>query len=125
VLVEEMVEPGTELLVSVRRDTTVPVLVLGAGGSLTELIDDTVVVALPVDAALVEAAVRRLRTASRLVAADDSVPRALVDLVLAVARLAVDADLALLELNPVVVGAGRAVALDAVARRVRVGDEAR
>jgi acetyl-CoA synthetase len=122
VLVEEMVEPGTELLVSVRRDTTVPVLVLGAGGSMTELIDDTVVVPLPLTAGLVEAGARRLRSASRFAGADGSVPQSLVDLVLAVAELAGDADLALLELNPVVVGADRAVAVDAVARRARSDD---
>jgi succinyl-CoA synthetase beta subunit len=45
-----------------------------------------------------------------------------VDLVLAVARVAVEKDLALLELNPVVVGPDRAVALDAVARRAKVGE---
>jgi acetyl-CoA synthetase len=108
--------------VSVRRDTTVGVLVLGAGGSLTEVIDDTVVVPLPVDGARVRAALGRLRTAKWFVDADGAVPAAVVDLVLAVAQLTVDEDLALLELNPVVVGPHRAVALDAVARRAAAGE---
>jgi len=122
VLVEEMAGSGPELFVSVRRDTTVGVLVLGAGGSLTEVIDDTVVVPLPVDGARVRAALGRLRTAKWFVDADGAVPAAVVDLVLAVAQLTVDEDLALLELNPVVVGPHRAVALDAVARRAAAGE---
>ncbi|HET8599913.1 MAG TPA: acetate--CoA ligase family protein [Segeticoccus sp.] len=63
-LVERMV-PGTvaELVVAVRRDPLFgPALTLGAGGTLVEVLRDTVVLLLPVTADAVRAALRRLRT---------------------------------------------------------------
>jgi succinyl-CoA synthetase beta subunit len=88
------------------------VLVLAAGGTLTELVDDAVVVVLPADASRVEAALGRLRIGRLL---GDRKP--VVELAAALVAVAESADLALLELNPVVVGPDSAVAVDAVARR--------
>ena len=66
VLVERMAAPGVELLVSVRRDAVVPALVVGLGGSLAEVLDDAVIVPLPVTPERVEAAIRALKGAALL-----------------------------------------------------------
>jgi acetyl-CoA synthetase len=102
VLIERMAAPGTELLVAVRRDGIVPVLVVGLGGVHTERLDTVAIVPLPVTEARVKQALAAL-----------AVPRS--D---AVARLAVklaELPLALIELNPVIVRANGAVAVDALA----------
>lgn len=119
-LVEEMADPGVELLVSVSRDGVVAHLVLGLGGIWTEVLADAVVVPLPVDESAVLHALDRLRGASLLTGGRGRRP---LDRV-AVARLAVAAcevliaeDLWLVELNPVIVSASGAVAVDAVVRR--------
>jgi hypothetical protein len=112
-----MAPPGAELLVAVRADTLVPVLVIGLGGVWAETLDDVAVLALPVTAAAVEAALRGLRGA-RVLTGGRGEPLA----VGAAARLAVGAcevaithRLVLLELNPVIVTPAGAVAVDAVA----------
>jgi hypothetical protein len=123
VLAERMAAPGVELIVAVRADAIVPALVIGLGGVWTELLGDVAIVPLPAGASRVEAALRELRGASLLTGARGTPP---VD-VAAVARLAervgeilVEESLELIELNPVFVGPGGAVAVDAIARR-RVG----
>lgn len=120
VLVEAMSDPGVELLVSVSADSVVPHLVIGLGGIWTELLDDVVILPLPVDADLVRGGLLRLRGAGLLTGARGRVP---VDLA-AVAELAVAAteafdkeSLTLIEMNPVIVGPRGAVAVDAVVRR--------
>jgi acetyl-CoA synthetase len=108
VLVERMAPPGAEVIVSVRRDGFVPVLVVGLGGVLAEALDDVAVLPLPVASAQVEAALRGLRGAAALDGLD----------VAAAARLAVAltcTGFALIELNPVIVHARGAVAVDALA----------
>lgn len=110
-LVEPMAAPGVEVLVAARADGVVPVLVLATGGVWTEVLDDTVVVPLPADAARVAAAVRDLRGAALLAGHD--VP-ALVALAVRVGRLLLERRWALVELNPVIVAATGAVAVDAV-----------
>jgi hypothetical protein len=109
-----------ELVVAARRDAVVPALVVGLGGIWTELLDDVAIVPLPASQARVEAALRSLRGAGRLLGARATEP---VDLA-AVAALAAGCGdlllaegLTLLELNPVIAGPGGAVAVDAVARR--------
>jgi acetyl-CoA synthetase len=102
VLVERMAAPGIELLVAIRRDGIVPVLVVGLGGIHTELLDRVAIVPLPVTEARVRQALGSLG----------------VKHTRAVARLAVKLTalpLALIELNPVIVRANGAVAVDALA----------
>jgi acetate---CoA ligase (ADP-forming) len=120
VLAERMASPGVELIVAARADAVVPALVIGLGGVWAEVLDDVAIVPLPADAVRIERAVRGLRGAPVLTGGRGS---AAVDLG-AVARLAqrvgevlLDESLDLLELNPVLAGPGRVVAVDATARR--------
>jgi acetyl-CoA synthetase len=124
-LIEAMVADGVaEVLVGVTVDPQFgQLLVLGAGGVLTELLRDSVTLLPPFDAAAVAAALQRLRVAKLLGGfrgrpAGD-VP-ALVETALACARYAqANLDtLAELDINPVIVrpaGSG-AVAVDALIR---------
>jgi acyl-CoA synthetase (NDP forming) len=126
-LVEEMVCDGVaEILVGVTVDPQFgQVLVVGAGGVLTELLRDSVTLLPPFTSASVEAAIRRLKV-SKLLAGYRGKPAgdipALVATVLAAARYA-EANLNTLvelDINPVVVrptGLG-AVAVDALIRLV-------
>jgi succinyl-CoA synthetase beta subunit len=62
ILVQHMMQGGTELLVSAFRDQDFGVVLsLGAGGTLTELLDDVVLVPAPLGREAAEAALRRLR----------------------------------------------------------------
>lgn len=114
VLVEEMCPPGVEVMVAVRRDGLVPVLVVALGGIWVEVLDDAVLVPLPVDTATVRDALRRLRAAPLLTGVD---LHALADLAVRLAELAREADLDLVELNPVIARPDGATAVDAVLRR--------
>jgi acetyl-CoA synthetase len=105
VLVEAMAAPGLELVVSVRRHGVVPVLVVGLGGVWVELLDDALILALPVHPGQIVERLRALRAAPLLAGARG---RPAVDLT-AVGRLAADVAalaiaerLALVELNPVI-----------------------
>jgi len=124
-LIEEMATGGVaEVLVGMRVDPQFGLLlVLGAGGVLTEVLRDSVTLLPPFTAAGITAALRRLRVAPLLAgfrgrpAAD--VP-ALVETTLACSRYALEnlERLAELDLNPVIVrprGQG-AVAVDALIR---------
>ena len=102
VLVERMAAPGTELLVAVRRDGVVPVLVVGLGGVHTERLDTVAIVPLPVTPARVKHALHTLGL---------DAPDAVATLATKLAEL----PLALIELNPVIVRAHSAVAVDALA----------
>jgi acetate---CoA ligase (ADP-forming) len=127
ILVEEMVCDGVaEILVGVTVDPQFgQVLVVGAGGVLTELLRDSVTLLPPFTSASVEAAIRRLKV-SKLLAGYRGKPAgdipALVATVLAAARYA-EANLNTLielDINPVIVrpaGLG-AVAVDALIRLV-------
>jgi acetyl-CoA synthetase len=124
-LIESMVTDGVaEILIGVTVDPQFgQLLVLGAGGVLTELWRDSVTLLPPFDAAAVEAALGQLRVA-RLLAGFRGRPAgdvpALVQIALACARYAqgnLDT-LAELDINPVIVrplGSG-AVAVDALIR---------
>jgi len=113
VLVERMAPAGAELLVSARSDAVVPCLVIAAGGSLTELLDDAVLVPLPATSERVEDAISRLRIASSFAARLDI--EAFARLAVAAGELLLRERLELLELNPVLVHERGAVAVDAVA----------
>jgi acyl-CoA synthetase (NDP forming) len=122
-LVEEMVTGAVaELLVGVTRDPAHGfVLTLGAGGVLTEVLDDTVCLLLPVTGAEVRAALTGLRIGPVL-AGYRGRPGvdmdALVSVVMAVQDLvsAEAARLAELEINPLICRADGAVAVDALVR---------
>jgi acetate---CoA ligase (ADP-forming) len=124
VLAERMAEPGVELLVAARRDGVVPALTLGLGGIWTELLNDVAVVPLPATPERVERALRTLRGARVL---DGGRGGQALD-VSAAARLAarigevlLDAALALIECNPVLVNTEGALVLDALAMRLDEG----
>ena len=124
-LIEEMVTDGVaEILVGVTVDPQFgQLLVLGAGGVLTELLRDSATLLPPFDAASIEAGLRSLRVA-KLLAGFRGQPAgdvpALVQTALACARYA-EANLetlAELDINPIIVrpaGSG-AVAVDALIR---------
>ena len=62
VYVQQMVAGGAEVIVSALRDPVAGVVVsCGAGGALTELIDDVVIARAPLDADAARAALGRLR----------------------------------------------------------------
>ena len=129
VLVESMVSDGlVELLVSVRSSHPVGrLLTLGAGGELVEVLDDTACLLLPESPEAVRAALKRLRVWPLLAGGFRGRPAAAVDAVIDVVdRLAIlvrdRPDLIEIEVNPLVVTADRAVAVDALAVVGGAGD---
>lgn len=110
---------GVEVLVSARCDGVVPTLVVGLGGVWSEALADVVTLPLPASAADVLAGLHRLRGAALLTGGRGRGPLA----VAALARLAhrlgdvllTTRDLLSVELNPVLVNASGAVAVDALA----------
>ncbi len=120
VLAEEMVEPIAELIVSVNDDPQVgPVITVGLGGQLVEVLADTSSRLAPVDEAEALAMLGELKGAAILKgvrgrpAADT---RAGARLISAISRLAIDSSphLQLLECNPVALLEDGALVLDAV-----------
>jgi acetate---CoA ligase (ADP-forming) len=119
VLAEAMAPPGIELLVSARRDAVVPVLTVGLGGVWTEAFADAAVIPLPADAQRVERGLRSLRAAPLLTGGRNTAPvdvAAAAALAARVGALLLERDLELIELNPVLVNARGAVAVDALVR---------
>ena len=119
VLVEPMAAPGTELIVGLERDPMFgPAVVVGSGGILAEILDDVAIRLAPIGRAAALAMLDELRIAPILAGARGREPvdrTALADLIVAVARLGVDRpDIAEIDLNPVIAGAGGAVAVDAL-----------
>jgi acetate---CoA ligase (ADP-forming) len=125
ILVEEMVSDAVaEVLVGITVDPVFgQLLVLGAGGVLTELLRDSVALLPPFDAPTIEAALGRLRVGRLLQGFRGRPPGdvdALVETALACTRYAADnlERLVELDMNPVIVrpqGKG-AVAVDALIR---------
>ena len=120
VLVEEMAATEVELLVAAQREGIVPSLVIGLGGVWTEILDDVAVIPLPASPERVERAIRSLRGAPLLTGARGRQAldvEAAARAASAAGSLLLDADLDLIELNPVFVNAEGAIAVDAVIRR--------
>lgn len=125
-LVEEMIDGGVaELLVGVLRDPVHGfVLTLGAGGTETELLQDTTCVLVPASGSDIRAALNRLRCAPKLhgfrgrAGADIS---AIVAAVMAVQDFvtANAAHLWEVEINPLIATPTRAVAADALIRSTK------
>ena len=123
-LVEEMVADGVaELLIGVTRDPAHGfLLTIGAGGVLTELLEDTVSLLLPCTRAQVGEAMQRLRCAP-LLAGYRGRPAAHVDAILdaveALQSYVTDhaETLCEVEINPLICTPTRAVAVDALIRK--------
>jgi acetyl-CoA synthetase len=119
ILVESMAAPGVELLLAVRRDGAIAVLVVALGGVWVELLDDAVLIPLPVDRRLVRERIAGLRGAP-LLGGGRGRPavdlEALCDTAVAVAATALAEDLSLVELNPVVAHRRGVTVVDAVIR---------
>lgn len=117
ILVEEMIAGGLETIVGLRRDPVVgPVIVVGAGGILVELLDDAVVLKPPftvdeLDAAISVTKLGRLLTGYRNKGYDRA---ALLRAAMAIAELALDEPrVASLDINPLFVLRNGVIAADA------------
>ena len=120
-LVEPMAEPGLELIVGLRRDPQFgPVVVVGLGGTLTEVLDDVAIRLAPLDHVAAASMLDELRGARLLdgVRGGQPVDRAaVVSMLVALGRLGVERpDLLEVDLNPVIASAAGAVAVDALGR---------
>lgn len=117
VLVEEMVRGGVEALVGVSDSPLGPVLAVGPGGVLTELLDDVALRVLPVNRADVERMIDETRLARLLEGVRGAGPadrNALVDAILAVSEAVAGWPPGFeLDLNPVAVLADGVRILDA------------
>jgi acyl-CoA synthetase (NDP forming) len=120
VQIQEQVQGGVEMIVGVTHDPVYgPAVLLGTGGVFAEVLKDVTVRPLPLDRRDAEDMVKSLRGYALLLGARGQ-PRAdikaLVDVVLSVARLAAACGerLAELDLNPVVVRQRGAVAVDSL-----------
>jgi acyl-CoA synthetase (NDP forming) len=118
-LVEPMAAPGLELLLGMRRDPLFgPVVVVGLGGVLTEILDDLSIRLAPVHPAEAGAMLDELRGARLLDGARGrpAVDRsALVSMLVTLGGLGVERpDLLEIELNPVIASAAGAIAVDAL-----------
>lgn len=114
--VQHMVDSGTELLVSAFRDPLFGTMVTcGAGGNLTEALDDIVVERAPVDAALALDMLRRLRIVRRARHPEaELAAEVAAEYVAQFSKLAASAPWGrfTLEVNPVIWNPDRAVAVD-------------
>lgn len=118
-LVQPMAPPGVELIAGLVRDPLVgPVVLVGFGGVLAEVLDDVVVRLAPIDEAGALAMLDALRAAAILDGARGRprIDRAAVGAILvALGRLGLDRpDLLAVDLNPVVASATGAIAVDAL-----------
>jgi acyl-CoA synthetase (NDP forming) len=120
VVVCETAPPGTELALGVVRDPALgPLLVIGAGGVLVEILAERAVLLAPVTRSAALAALRRLRIAPVLAgsrgqpAADYG---AIADAITGLSRLACDLGDALeaLDINPLICTPSGALAVDAL-----------
>jgi acyl-CoA synthetase (NDP forming) len=120
VQIQQQIEGGTEMIVGVTRDPVFgPAVLVGTGGVFAEILKDVAVRPLPLDRRDAQEMVQGLRGYPLLTGArgrDRGDVKALVDVVLAVARLASACGdrLVELDLNPVVVLRKGAVAVDSL-----------
>jgi acetate---CoA ligase (ADP-forming) len=121
VLVCETVPPGTELALGIARDADLgPLIVVGAGGVLVELLADRVVALPPVGAEQAARMLGRLR-AGRLLAGIRGAPPAdtgaVIRAITGLSALAIDlgGELEALDVNPLICSPAGAVAVDALA----------
>ena len=109
-IVQEQVTPGPELLLSIRRDPQFgPLVMVGAGGTLVELLHDVASAPAPVSRDTAQRMVRSLRIARLLDAWRGNPARdieAIVDALVRLSWLAIDLGEGLidLEINPLIAG---------------------
>ncbi|WP_324760786.1 acetate--CoA ligase family protein [Haloarcula montana] len=112
------VDAGTEVIVGGLRDPSFgPVVLTGLGGVFTEVFEDTSHRIAPIDHAEARAAIEELQAAELLAGYRGSEPgdiEALAEVVATVGDLVTDNPIAELDVNPVLVSADGAVALDAL-----------
>ena len=115
VIVQQMVEPGADIRLYSATDARLgPVVSVGLGGLDADAIGDTVRRLAPVSSTVATLMLARSR-ASAIVEPNDAEP--LVDALVRFAQLVSDHPvIAALDLNPVIVGGGRAVVVDATIR---------
>ncbi|MDE2005392.1 MAG: acetate--CoA ligase family protein [Rhodospirillales bacterium] len=120
VLVQKMVPRGVELVIGARIDPLFgPLVVVGLGGVLVEVLKDTALALAPVSAAEAEAMLGRLRGA-RLLDGFRGAPaadrRVVAEVIAAVSRFAADhaGAIAELDVNPLIAAGERVVAVDAL-----------
>jgi acyl-CoA synthetase (NDP forming) len=120
VAVSETAPPGTELALGVVRDPALgPLLVIGAGGVLIEIMAERAVLLAPVTPSAALAALRKLRIAPVLAGSRGQPPAdlgAIADAIAGLSRLACDLGDALeaLDINPLICTPTGALAVDAL-----------
>ena len=120
-LVCQEVPPGIELALGIARDPDLgPLIVVGAGGVLVELLADRVVALPPVDEQLAAGLLTELRVSKLLAGARGAQPadhRAIIQAITGLSDLACDLgeELEALDVNPLICGPSGAVAVDALA----------
>ncbi len=120
VLVQPMIAAGIEIVVGARLDPTFgPLIVVGMGGILVELLRDSAVDLAPVGEAQAEAMLQSLRGYKLLSGFRGGAPAdiaRLVDIIVRVSHLAADLsdEIAEIDVNPVICGPDRAIAVDAL-----------
>jgi acyl-CoA synthetase (NDP forming) len=121
VLVCETVPPGPELAIGIARDPELgPLIVVGAGGVLVELLADRAVALPPVDEPTAREMIGELRAARLLAGVRGAPPADLGAVVRAITGVSALAEelgdrLAALDVNPLICGPHGAVAVDALA----------
>jgi len=118
-LVQPMAPPGVELIVGMRRDPQFgPVVLVGLGGTLTEVFDDVAIRLAPLDLVAADSMLDDLRGARVLegVRGRAAIDRAAVSAMLvALGRLAVErSDVLEIDMNPVIASEWGAIAVDAL-----------
>jgi acetate---CoA ligase (ADP-forming) len=127
VLVCQTAPPGTELALGIARDPDLgPLIVVGAGGVLVELLADRVVALPPVDEAAAGRLLGELRASALLAGARGAPPADLPAVVRAITGLSALAcelgdELEALDVNPLICGPAGAIAVDAIAAPRRTG----
>lgn len=118
-LVEPMADPGVELIVGMRRDPGFgPVVIVGLGGILAEVLDDVAIRLAPVPFHDALAMLDQLRGRRVLDGVRGRPPidrKAVAEMVVTLSRLALDRpDIVEVDLNPVIASPDGAVAVDAL-----------
>ncbi len=120
-LVCQTAPPGTELALGIARDPALgPLIVVGAGGVLVELLADRVVALPPVDPAAAHRLLAELRVSALLDGVRGAPPAdrdAVAAAIAALSDLALDlgGDLEALDINPLICSPAGAIAADALA----------
>jgi acetate---CoA ligase (ADP-forming) len=123
VLVQPMIPPGVEIMVGARVDPLFgPMVVVGMGGIMVELLKDTVASLAPVDTAAAHALLRRLRGYKLLQGFRGSAPvdvNALADAISRISQLihSEREHIAEIDVNPLICSATRVVAVDGLVVR--------